>query len=115
MVDERKMMFSVGLICISCSQVLAKKKKKKSYTTTYITTIYITTTTYIKLREVEFFAWWFLIVKMHHWVRKISSNFKKLSMIFEKIEDVCTVMDDNMNIDLLNSGASIINASNYFK
>ena len=107
MVDERKMLFSVGLICISCSQVLAKKKKK-SYTN-------ITTTTYIKLREVEFFAWWFLIVKMHHWVSKISSNFKKLSMIFEKIEDVCTVMDDNMNIDLLNSGASIINASNYFK
>lgn len=84
------------------------KKKKKSY-------INITTTTYIKLREVEFFAWWFLIVKMHHWVSKISSNFKKLSMIFEKIEDVCTVMDDNMNVDLLNSGASIINASNYFK
>ena len=35
-------------------------------------------------------------------------------MILEKI-DVCTVMDDNMNVDLLNSGACIINASNYFK
>lgn len=36
-------------------------------------------------------------------------------MIFEKTEDVCTVMDDDINVDLLNSGASIINVSNYFK
>lgn len=36
-------------------------------------------------------------------------------MIVEKIEDVCTVMDDSINLDILNSGTCITNDSNYFK
>lgn len=36
-------------------------------------------------------------------------------MIVEKIEDVCTVMDDSINLDILNSGTCITDDSNYFK
>ena len=36
-------------------------------------------------------------------------------MIVEKIENVCTVMDDSINLDILDSGTCIINVSNYFK